>query len=107
MLQVKRHERDASAELLNDRGNHHRPHADRVERDHDEGKLKSQADTGEAVIKPRMGNGGRVLAADQIKDEIQGREYDHAPNGGYPENYFGKSHGSEGLLAADRQSINS
>jgi hypothetical protein len=71
ILQIEYEQRSAVAELLQYGRDHHGAQAQRVTGNHDEHGLKGQAYADKAVVKRRVRDWGRVLSADQIKDEIQ------------------------------------
>lgn len=101
-LQVKRKKRDCVNEFLDGGRNHDGPEANGVTRDDDEGNLPGQSDADESVIKAGVSDGRRVLTADRIEHEIQGRELDQTEYARDKEYGFRKFH----LFAADGEAVN-
>src|ERR1700733_7335560 len=94
MLEIEHDEGRASAEFLDHRRDYHRAEPHRVQRNHDECDLEGQPYTDEAVVEPGMRDRRGILASDEIENEIERREYQHAPDAGYPEYDLGEFHGA-------------
>src|SRR5579863_972297 len=92
MLEIENDERRSVTELLQHGGNHHGTIADGVASDYQECELPCQPQSDETVIESGMRDGGRVVAANHVEHEIEGREDDNAPDESDPENDLGESH---------------
>ncbi len=96
VLQVQRSQGNEVGKLFEDGGKHHEAEADGIECDDNKGKLPGESEADEAVVKGGVGDGWRVIAADQVEYEVKRSEDQNAPDGGDPESEFG-------FLPRDRQ----
>src|SRR5215470_5750656 len=92
MLQVKHDDGDAKAEFFQNGRDHHRAQTHWIVGNEYKCNLPGQRHSSKAVIEPGMGDRGRILLADLVKNEIQRRNCHQAINSGDPKNDFGKFH---------------
>jgi len=93
VLRHEKHDRDAIAEFLKNRRNHQRPVAERVSGNYKKGNLPSQGRAGKTIEKTGMGDCWWIVPAYRIKHEVEGRNYQHAPDGSDPKDDPGKFQG--------------
>jgi hypothetical protein len=74
--------------------NHHGTKTSWISGDDAESDLPGECESDEAVIEAGVRDGRRILAADEIKHEVQGNNYKETPDACDPENDFGEFHGT-------------
>ena len=72
VLQVEDGERGSIAELLEDGGEHHQAETGRIAGDDQERKLPGEPGTEKSIVEAWVGDGGRIVAADQVEHEVKG-----------------------------------
>src|SRR5579859_5332177 len=92
LLGHEKDDRDGPDQLFEDGGDHDGAEADGVAGDEDKGQLPDKREAGKTVIEGRMCNRRRVLFANRVEQEIEGRNDEEAPDTGDPEHNFGKFH---------------
>ena len=85
--------RCAPTDFFEDARNHQRPKTHRVCGDDDKSDLPRQAESHESIEESWMGDGRRIIAADEIKHKIKRCQDEKAPDAGNPKYNLRKSHG--------------
>ena len=80
------------SEFLDDCRNDDGSQAHRISRNYEECDLPCQPSRHEAIVETGMCNRRWIIPPDEIKDEEQGRDYQHAPDTGRPEDDLREFH---------------
>src|SRR5262245_26022626 len=91
-LRNQNEQRNRVRQLFQDGGDHERAEANRVGGDDEKGKLPDQRDADKAVAERGVGDGRRIIFADEIKNEVKRRDDEKAPYPRNAENDFCKFH---------------
>ena len=101
-LRYQRKYGDGVGGFFQDRGNHQGTKTNGIRGDEAEGDLPGEGASDESIKKAGMRNCRRILAADEIKHEIEGSNDEQAPHAGNPKHDFCEFHVPL-LIAASRK----
>lgn len=92
VLQIQRCQRKGVAEFFENGQKHDRAKTYRIAGNDDEHELPGQAGAEESVIKAGVSDRWRILSADGVEHEVQGRKDEKAPEKGDVKHDTGKFH---------------